>query len=427
MSAPDFNEIDQFLEHSGGGGGRSRYLKNWTKNGSVRIWLHTRQMPLAVWEHQFPTLVVFDDKDTGEQVTNFWSRSYVCWESEKFLKVQYQRDRDDGTLDVEPRKCSLCRLVDAIHMAVYEGKIDWTDPVFEFGGSTDGKSDQRLLAGGICGLCGSDRLTAEQIKELKDAGVRRDESWKENMHAKLRYVFTVVDNDEVGDGVQVAPQPLAVGQAVQKCIRDVRADVGEEEGNPTKFPYCIELVYDKPAPPAKKYSARRITRHKITPEIEALIKSPPPSLAFFRRPFNQASLRPYLEKHALIELPWDEIFRVPQLVADDDNDEDTSFPHGANANEQASAPAPAAQTNGFRRRTAAAPPPPQSSAKNVATIPCDNCGKPMPEDAEKCNACGQSYAFDDDDNDAKEPDPTPAPPPKKGTTTGASKIPFAKR
>ncbi len=418
MSTTEFNELDEWLGHSGSDK-RGQFLKSWTKNGSIRIWLHTRRLPVAVWRHPFPQMIVYDDKQTGDQIINFWSRDHTCWEDEGFLKVQYRRDKDTQELNVEPRRCSLCRLTDCIHMMIVRGQLDWAAPVFRFDGATDGKP-VILHAGGMCGMYGSDRLTEEQIKYLNKMGIRRDEAWRENSHAKLQYILCVVDNDDVRAGVQIAPQAGTVGEKVKDAIRDTRASLGDEAGNPTMHPFCIELTYDPRVPALKRYHARRVERYRLTPAIEELIRGEPPSLTGITRQFDQASMRPFLERYALIDLPWDEIFRVPQLTP---ADPDADFPHGANAPNGRTEEEPQRARGGRRVQQQQPPPPPKSSARDVAMISCDECGKPMPEDARQCRACGTTYEFDDDESESAEDTP-PAPPP--GRVTG-SKLPFDRR
>lgn len=397
----EFSNIEDFLGHSSNSGRGGKFLKSWTDKGSIRIWLHTRRFPIARWSHNIPQLVVFEDKDTRAQMKAYWGRPHICWEDETFLKSQYRRD-DEGELeDGRPKKCSICRLVDVIYRGIASGQVDWTAPVFRFEGSSDPKNDQVLHAGGITGLFNSNKLSDEQKAHLKSKGIRQSEAWRENAHAKLQYVFCVVDHDDLKSGVQIAPQAGMVGDKLKSVIADARASLGDEDGNPMVNPFCIELTYDEKAPINKRYHARRIEKHKMTPEIERLIRSEPPDLSQSMLPFNQKSLRAFLERHAVIDLPWDQIFDVPVFV-----------PAGAEED-------PGEEPQGVpEKRPQAAPPPAPSSRRAVNMVPCEACKKPMPEDATKCEACGATYTFDD------EPAP-PQPPPVKGKVTG-DKLPFDK-
>lgn len=407
----EFNSIDDFLGHSGSGGGGGRYLKNWKKKGSIRVWLHTKRLPIASWKHNIPNLVVFEDRDTRETTKAFWGRDMNCWEDELFLKNQYGRD-EAGKLEAPPRKCSLCRLIDVVAQAVANGELDWTDEVFRFEGATDSKNDRVIHAGGMTNLFGKKDLSEAQKKQLRAKEIYPSQEWAQNFHAKCQYVLAVVDNDDPGAGVQIASQAQSVGDAIKGVIKDARASLGDEDGNPMVNPFCIELTYDDKAQMNKKYHARRIERIRLTPEIERLIRSDPPDLGPSIRPFNQRALRAFLERYAVVDLPWDRIFDVPVLeAAGGEEDEEES--------REAAPPPPKEEKKEARGRRPAAsppPPPPASSAKDVATIPCDKCKAPMREDENECRKCGAKYEFDDD--------AAPEPPKKgKGEAKG-DKLPF---
>lgn len=421
-STTEFNSVDDFLDHEGSGGRRGKYLRSWTKDGSIRIWLHTRRMPVAVWQHPFRQLVVFEDKDTRESTKAYWSKPQTCWETEAFLKEQYKRDEESGVLEVgAPRRCSLCRMIDCVHRAVFSGTLDWTAPVFRFEGSTDPKNDAVLHAGGLTNMFGSDRLSEKQVAFLKSRGIRQSESWKQNAHAKLQYVLCIVNNDEPRDGVQIATQNSLVGEAIKKAIRDTQASLGKEEGNPVTHPFCIELTYDERAPINKRYHGRRIERIKLTPEVDRLIREEPPSLASITRPFDQRSMRPFLERHAVAGLPWDEIFDVPTLVAESAEDD---FP--TDKREEASERRVGAGRDGDRReaegRLREAGVHPGGGRSDANTIPCDKCKAPMREDEEVCRNCGATYDIDPADA-ASKPEPPPKPSPARGVVRG-DRIPF---
>lgn len=406
MSVTEFNAVDEFLGHSGGGGGRSRFLKNWKENGSIRIWLHVRRLPVAVWRHSVPTLRVFEDRDTRESKRVFWGQDYNCWESESFLKGQYKRD-EEGYLDSgPPTRCSICRLIDYVCKEIAKGRLDITEDLFRFEGATDQRDDQVIHAGGFVGYF-NDKLSDAEKAHVKRAKIRLDMAWRESGRPRLQYVLCVVNDDEVRDGVQIAPQPSSVGDKIKTVIRDRIHSMGDEAGNPQAHPYCIELTYDEREHMNKRYHARPYDRAKLTPEIERLITSDPPDLTQTLRPFNQAQLRAYLEKYAVKKLPWDEIFNVAELVAPGD---DLEFPPKNEPRSNGGEPRP----GGGSRRTMPADDPPNA---DVAMVPCDRCKVPMREDAAKCQSCGATYSFDDEpERPAKEP----------GRVTGDN-IPFARR
>jgi hypothetical protein len=212
----------------------------------------------------------------------------------------------------------------------------------------------------------------------------------------MQYVICIVDDDKPRDGVQILTETSSVGDKIKRVIRDTRQSLGDEKGNLQSNPYCIQLTYDDRELMQNRYHALRYERATLTPEVDRMIRSDPPDLRRELRAFNQQLLRSFLEKHAVTELPWDDIFRVPELLAAGDDDD---FPPRDDQEEPGS-PAP--------KQEARAP--------EIPMIPCDECKTPMREDARKCPKCGVSYTFDED-----EPEP-----PRQGKVTG-DRIPFAQR
>jgi len=406
MSTTEFNSVDDFLGHSANGRRGGKFMKSWKKQGSCRIFLHTRRLPVAVWRHSVPQLTVFDDKKTGDSIKAFWGRDLGCWENETFLKQQYFRDGDDYQ---EPENCAICRLINVVLDMVHKDELDWTQPIFKFTGATEAKDNRIIHAGGLTNMFGSKNLSREQIEQLKHAGIRRDQAWGQNMHAKCQYVLTLVDADKPENGVVIDSEPQSVGQKIKKVIADTQASLGMEEGNPFLHPYCIELTFDENATMNEMYNARRIERVKMTPEIERMItQDDPPDLASALRPFNQAALKAFLQEYAVVDLPWDDIFDVPELIPPGDAEE---FPP-----RERTAPKPAAPK--------ATPKPvakePESAPAGAATIPCDKCGFAMLETEDTCRKCGAKYELEEDDK----PQASPAPAPK-GQVKG-DVLPFKK-
>jgi hypothetical protein len=410
MSSTEFNSVDDFLGHSTESGGRGgKFMKSWKKQGSVRVWLHTRRLPTAVWRHQIPQLTVFEDKKTRETVKAFWGRDCNCWEDETYLKQQYFRDSEDY---IAPTKCAACRLIAKVLELVHAGELDWTSPVFNFTGATERKNNKILHAGGLTNMFGNKNLSREDLAQLKDAGIRRDEAWAENLHPKCQYVLALVNDDEVEKGVVIDSEPQSLGQRIKKAISDTQASLGKDEGNPFLNPYCIEFTYDEKAQMNDRYNARRIERVKMRPEIERLIvDEDPPDLTGALRPFNQATMRAFLEEYAVVDLPWDEIFKVPQLIPAGDSEE---FPPTEDK--------PKSTAN--KTRAPARTEEPELPPKGSVTIPCDKCKFPMLETESVCRKCGAKYEMEDDDSDSASAEPESTPPPaKKGTVKGDA-LPF---
>ena len=402
-----FNSVDDFLGHSGSsGGGGGKFLKNWKKNGSIRLWLHTQRLPIASWKHSIPQLVSFEDRQTKDQVKAFWGRDMNCWEDEAFLRAQYKR-QPDGSLENPPKKCSICRLIDTVAQAIEQGELDWTDEIFRFEGASDSKNNRIIHAGGLTKLFSKRNMTENEKISLKKAGIYISDAWAEDFHAKCQYVLAIVDQDDIGAGIQLTNQPQSVGDNIKRVITDTRASLGEEEGNPFLNPFCIELTYDEKAHMSKKYGARRIEKYKMTAEIERLIYSDPPDVSGTVRPFDQTNLRAFLERYAVVELPWDRIFDVPvKKIGQDDDEREMEFPPKEETPkaEKKTRPMevksePVAPKPVTRRRAAEPepPPPPPPSTSEVDILPCEKCDYPMKATETTCKKCGAVYVVDDEE------------------------------
>lgn len=389
MASHEFDSIDDFLKHRSREG--SKFLRGWKEKGWIEVWLHTKQLPIALWQHRFPRMQV-SEKDGASTVT-FFGQSLNCLEDENVLKQQ-NKYNPDGSRAVPPTKCPVCKLLVTLENMVLDGKLGWTDPVFRFEGATDPKHNIVLHAGGIYGSFGGKLNEAEQAK-LRAAGIsQQEDGWKESAVAKLNYAFVVVDDAAPQEGVQVMIETGLLGDKVKDVINGRIAalvrmhgkDGAEKMGNPLKTPYIFKLTHNKTRgiPFNQKYGALYIEA-PLRPEIEELIKGPKPDLTQVLAPLNPAVLRGVMEKYAVVDLPWDEIFGKDVVASDGQQpaeaaqaDADIEFPP-----KEAPKPAPA----GGRR--VAAPPP----APTVATLPCEKCGHPMLETEDLCKKCGQRYVL----------------------------------
>lgn len=379
----EMRTIDDFLNYKGSEGGGGKRLKSWAKSkGHLNFWLHTKQLPSAVWYHSLPELVVRPDKDDASRsLRNVWNRQHVCLEDEAVLKKQRFRT-SDGTREHPPRRCPICRMLEAIRSLVLDGKLRDTDVIFRFDGSDKPEENRVIHAGGVCGMWKREQSTEEK-ERLQKHGISMRTAWAENFTAKLWYVLVGVDQDDVASGVQVAVQTQLVGDKIKAEIRKQIASEPDERGNPLVHPYCIQLLYQ---PDASKfddrYLAQRINRFSLTPEIDRLIRGEAPSIEKFVRPLNATEIVAMLQKHALVDLPWDQI-----LV-------------------KGGEPAPAPSVGGppprgdaareLQSQTKATP-----SAPSEWGDPCDVCKAPMLATATKCGKCGTAYEI--------EPDAAPAP------------------
>lgn len=382
-------DLDAFLGHRTSAPRGGTKTINWKKRdpAEINVWLHTRAPYVALWRHGWQR--VAERERDGAKTREVWSSPFNCWESEETLQYQNIRS-DDGRRKVQPKVCPLCRTIETVRNMVIDGKIDWLEPVFAFEGDDPGARVVLTATGLFNGW--PKEMDRQQKLDMGKAGLRLTETWKQNAMPKCNYVFTIVDHDDLDAGVQVAIETTALGDAVKRVINDRMKDVGTEEGNPKKNPYCINWEHN---PKAKrfdeKYVARIVSRNKLNEEIEELIKSDPPDLSQLIERGNVAQLRASMESHALIALPWDEIFGPAEQqsgVAPRPRVEDE--------------PKPAA-TAARRTRGAAAKEEPKQPVypPGTVTLPCDACGAIMAEDEDTCWKCGAKYELDE------EPKPKP--------------------
>ena len=403
--------LDEFLGHSSterrGGGAR---VLNWKKRNPAQIetWLHAQASIVALWRHGWPRVV--ERERDGEKVVEVWGGNFNCWESEEVLRKQHRRD-DSGARIAPPRVCPICLMVEHVRGLVSAGKMEWTQPLFAFKGD-DSDKDTILTAAGLYNGFNGD-LSRQEIADLRKAGVRRDEAWKQNTMAKCSYLFAIVDNSEVEKGVQVCIETTALGDAVKRVIRDQIDSLGEREGHPLRNPYAIRWEYRPQEQEfSKKYRALAMPRLELTPEIRDLINGPLPDLGEHIGRGNVAALRASMESHALVQLPWDRFFAAAEA------EEGVSTP-------KATSPAPKAESapegpssasneaSPVRRRGAAAKTGPvePSWPEGTKLLPCDACGANMAETDSTCWKCSAKYEVD-------EPAPAKAAPAKSGKAAG---------
>ena len=400
--------LDDFLGHTTRApSGRGRTL-NWRKRtpAQVDFWFHTRASMISIWGHGFPRVVEIE-RD-GERVKEIWGGKFNCWESEDVCKAQYRR-LDDGQRKLPPKVCPMCLLNEWLHAKWRNKELSWTAPIFRF--ATDDDS-QTLTLGGMLGLFNGD-LSRQELAELKKAGVRRDEAWKENSNAKCSYLFCGVDHSEPEKGPQVLLETTALGDAVKRVIRDAIEGLGARAGNPMLTPYAIRFQYKANEQEfSKKYNALPLPKAELTPEIrEAITETAPPDISEHIARGNIAGLRTAMEQAALIDIPWDVIFGAAER---EENGGEESAPR-APARPQARPAQPAApqappeqQTSASgqaRRRAPAASPKPTRPDYPPGTVilACDNCGADMADTDPVCWNCGAKYEIDG------APTPPPAP------------------
>jgi hypothetical protein len=425
MGAYETNSIDQFLKHKSNAGGAG-FLKKWTDRNPAEIntVLHTKRMPIVLWQHPFPRIMIREDKKTRQATREVWGGNYNCLEDEAILRKQYHRN-DDGTRKYTPVKCPICRMVEYVRDMVEEDRLDWLTPIFRFNGDKD---DRVIHAGGLFGAFKSDDLTDDEIRQIKSIGLKMNETYQENAYAKCNYVFCVVDVDNIQDGVQIATVTNLLGDKVKEVINDKMKSAGSEAGNPFLVPYCIQWEYLKNETDIKKrYKARPMERIQITPAIQELIRSDPPDLSNVIAPFELKTMRSFLERYCLIndKMDWDYIFKVK---VDEDEQKNARVVGELRGGEEDPVDPPV--TSGQAPPVGAAPTVQvdddtcpvchKTEAQGCPHAMCD-CGQIILASDPKCPHCDKVFA------------PTPPPPPTtsrkrrgaRGGTDSGEKPPFA--
>ena len=362
--------VDEFLDHTTGGGGqRSNFLGNWRKEAphKIVVALHTQVGLLARWSHNWPRIVVRTDRDTNAQRREVWGGQWVCHERELNLTKQRVRDEND-VREYPPEVCPLCTMIEVVRAAVSRGELSWTEPVFRFQGD-DAEHEVVLTAGGLYNAFSRRDLSQEEKVELRKAGIRVSEAWRENTIARCQYTFAVVDIEHPENGVQITDEAEALGKAMQKAIRDEidrngGGEVGKQKGNPLRNPYPFLWEYKEEEEFANKYRAVAMSASALPEAVrELIVDTDPPDLTQHMKPGNVAQLRADMERSALVELPWDEIFGEAEHRAARDGD--APEPAKPAAKPEPAQPHPLGDDD--------FPPEPSTPAADEELYVCDHC------------------------------------------------------
>lgn len=358
-------DINEFLNHKSSD--RGAFLKNWKEKKKLNVFLHTRVLPLPIWQHGLPKVVVLDDED-GESTRKVWTGKHVCHETEDVLKRQFKRD-EDGDRIAPPKRCGICRTAEHVRGMVRRGEVGMCDPLFRFEASAPEDTVVLRAAGFYNGYPRSMKEASKaEAEAIRAAGVSLKEAWKENALAKLAYIFAVVVADDPGSGVQISVETGLLGDRVKDVIANMMESKGSEAGNILTHPYCIQWEYREDAKKFdEKYDARPIERVEPTPEILELIRGPRPDFGGADKKFKSAVVRTMLEdacvKPKLFD--WDELF-------------------GRGGDEEAE---PEAPRGGGRTPEVASSAP----AEEDEEVACDQCEAPMKLSDPKCPHCGHVY------------------------------------
>jgi len=303
--------IDEFLDHKGAGSGGRGFLGNWKEEGRLDVWLHPAGRFAALWSHRWLRLV--KDRESELLILRGWR--WKCMEKESILKKQKYRE-DDDSREFPPVVCPDCLLIEWMRIEVNEGRLAWTDEVFRFTPEDESQEEVVLHAGGMTGQIGEafkkKTITRDDKVELRRAAIRGDEVYKEEMAARLQYVFTVVKHDEPDEGCVIAIESQTIGDKTKKVIRDRQEDDGKEKGNPLKNPYGFRWVYDANKEFSAKYDVKPMLSLTVSDGIQAAFDEAPPDIADIIAPGNVAEMRLSMESSWCgpkgVTPPWDEIF-----------------------------------------------------------------------------------------------------------------------
>lgn len=377
MAGQVFQGAESFLGHSGStsAGG---FLKNWKDEGEVELVLHPRGSIAALWAHRWSRI----DKDKEDKLKIFPMR-FNSMETEAVLKRQHFRN-SDGSREVPPVVCPFSLTLEWVREMIEDGKIDWTDEIFKF---ETPKDDLIIHAGGFTGLFQKNNLSEAQYDELKKARISRKEAYKENGGCKLNYVFVVVQYALPDEGAMIAMEGKALGQKMQKAIRDEtrkwEKSKTPKKGDPFAEPYAFRWSYDENEEFDKAYDVIAIPTESmpITPELQAVFDEDPPSLDKIVEPSNVALLRSSFEQHWChrITPPWDDLFRAAEQRVKGTSAAElpTDFNYGANE-KKSNTTTPV----GVKE---------EPKGEDDGLVECDVCHKGFPEDVFTCTHCGAEY------------------------------------
>jgi hypothetical protein len=448
---PGGMNLAQFMNHSTRGGGRNTYFK-W--ENSAIVWLSCQSSIYSLWRHGFKKVEVRENRETKEKTVEVWSDQLRCFEAEEDLNKRNFRDKESKAREYPPRICPVCKMNEDVYQRCRDGnetmrqvlakspkapqheiekiladkgEICWLTPLFRFNGIVKGEGgavvgDHQILhAGGLYNAFGNKDLTPDDKARM--AGVPKDlggpiyaaQAWRENNQPKVNYVYVIVNHEKPGDGLQVAVVPSLLGDKMRGEIAKQMKRLGGGEngpGNPILHPYAFQWENKgKGASGFVEYDATALDQIKITPAVQKLIlDTPAPDLTGLLSFPNLQSLRARLEKHALIQLPWDEYFEdavKAEAARGQQAAEAAERPREVGRSLPAPVPmARAAQGPDAQPARPHAPPPEEEMVACDGKLPSgQECGNPIKLSDPQCPVCKTKF-----DVQAEEPPPPPVKP-----------------
>lgn len=384
--------MDDFADYEGsGGGGKAEFLK-WKddKSGDCEVYLLTA--PVWVWRHNWKRVAKFKEKG-GEEVEKVsmysWNTMEPAEKEDKNLKrlkkQGYWYDAKPEEIDEreEPEVDPFLKMLEWVFRAVVTGKIDWLDEVFKFEAADS--DDVVIHAGGLLGMYPQnfDEFDKDEVekqkKKFKAAGVSLKDAFKEKSTIGLKYVFTVVDNGHPEDGPKLAIESEALGNAVKRVYKDrvTRYKGDRDKANPIKK-ICFKWEFDNSQHFEKKYRVVELDEEP-SDEVKEVFAQEELDISRITGQGNVAVLRKNFEDHWCHQVvpDWDAIFAAAEKAVA--GTEHASLPgdfnHGAN------------EKSADKQED-------KSDADDTSedpTVPCEACGREMPDTAMVCPHCDAKY------------------------------------
>lgn len=397
------SDINDFLNHESGTRGKRAKTLRWTKNGEVTVWLHTKYPPKPTWRYKLPIPVTYPDKLLKMDKTDVWTKYFVSHDSENVHRAMYERD-ENGQRKVPP-KDPFGKLLEAVYQLVVTRKIDPMTPAWVV---RDDVKQTIFTAAGFCGLLSGQKIPYYITASMQEAAKNKSPvlstpGWQQTANAKLYYVFAVVDNNAVDEGVQLAVETSLLGDCVKKAIHKAKEVFGSAHSNPLKTPYAFKWTYKKNETPMNMYDSTFTSTNVVplTPAIEELITSDDSSLpddSEYLQPYNVAHLRSYVETYMPQQLQsklnLDSLFDGVKAVKPErkQNNETSN---------RVDVPQPMKHETSTRYVDTSALTSSESEESDDL-VECDECGKAIGANDPKCKYCGHVYIEE-----------TPPPPPQK--------------
>ena len=371
--------LNDFLGHKTREGGN--YLKKWQKRQPPRIdlALHTTAPMAALWQHGKPRVQEVR-RDGSDPVREAWGGTANCIEQESVLRSQYRRASETDERETPPRVCPVCILIETVRTMVRQGKLGFTQPIFRWVGDDPQKAITVSAAGMWNGYQDEKFMTREQVVEMRKAGVKKSEAWRENMMAKCNYVFVIADIDDPQSGAMITTETTAVGDAMRRAIRDRMTQLGEDDGNPFLNPVAFRWEHFPNEPEfGKKYKVLPMPKLDLA-EVLPIIKGDPPAIEHIVKAPNFALLRADYEQACLVDLPWDDIFGPAEDIY---SSAGPSAGDDIGAEEAANLPVPTTTLTTKKAQPA--------NDADDDKIQCDECGREMTLEEFECAGCGAKY------------------------------------